>query len=427
MAISAIPLLSGVVPGISVPSEDHRSVTLDNYVPLSALTLLNWYSGEYWFVKSLLAHPWRVFRPAEAEILGVPVFLSFELHQGCRGLTPANKTLRAINQTGALQARLRDHLYVAQDYRNNFAKLFPAGGVTRAFVEIIPANPNLHGKVAPRSPQQMDGREDFRIAAPYVDNSYMHGDWDSVPAYGTRRFSHRNLTFFFGGSTVQNLPGSGLPGRKAAGYYIRHHLMRSWSRGSDELPGTILIASDSRFLRWMAVVRCDAAATVGRNKSLARQPPPDAYGVKEGTRCLPACTDELLAFGSAGACSGRYSAQQMLSRTVFGICTRGDVPTSPRPYDTIRHGAIPVILGDNVWALGMPFQCFVPYDLMTVSISERQLLRIDLPGSLRNVSASIDSIPCSCPGCRSSSTTSAGTSSGSSVTSRQAVWRRICY
>ena len=225
------------------------------------------YSGEYWFVKSLLAHPWRVFRPAEAEILVVPVFLSFELHQGCRGLTPAHKTLRAINRTGVLQARLRDHLYVAQDYRNNFAKLFPAGGVTRAFVEIIPAHPNLHGKVAPRSPQQMDGREDFRIAVPYVDNSYMHGDWDSVPAYGTRQFSHRNLTFFFGGSTVQNLPGSGLPGRKAAGYYIRHHLMRSWSRGSpDELPGTILIASDFRYLRWTAVVSCDTAA----NKSLAR-------------------------------------------------------------------------------------------------------------------------------------------------------------
>ena len=42
VAMSAIPLLSGVVPGISVPSEDHRSVTLDNYLPLSALTLLNW-------------------------------------------------------------------------------------------------------------------------------------------------------------------------------------------------------------------------------------------------------------------------------------------------------------------------------------------------------------------------------------------------
>lgn len=350
------------------------------------------YSGEYWFVKSLLVHPWRVFRPAEAEILVVPVFLSFEHHRGCPGLTPAHKTLRAINQTGELQARLNDHLYVAQDYRNNFPKLFPAGGVTRAFVEITPAEPNLHGKIVPRSPRQMDGREDFRLAVPYVDNSNMHGDWDSVPAYGTRRLSHRNLTFFFGGSTVRNLPGSGLPGRKAAGYYIRHHLMRSWSRASqDELPGTILVASDSRFLRWMAVVRCEPAK-VGPNKSLARPPLSDAYGVKEGTRCLPACTDELLAFSTAGACSGRYSAQQMLSRTIFAICTRGDVPTSPRPYDAIRHGAIPVILGDNVWALGMPFQCFVPYDLMTVSISERQLLRVDLPGSLRNISASIDSM-----------------------------------
>ena len=61
---------------------------------------------------------------------------------------------------------------------------------------------------APRSPQQMDGREDFRIAAPYVDNSYMHGDWDSVPAYGTRRFSQRNLTFFFGGSSTSSVSKS---------------------------------------------------------------------------------------------------------------------------------------------------------------------------------------------------------------------------
>eukprot|EP00964_Phaeocystis_antarctica_P124881 scaffold88518_cov42-Phaeocystis_antarctica.AAC.1 len=45
VAMSATPLLSGVVPGISVPLADHRGITLDNYLPLSALTLLNWYGG----------------------------------------------------------------------------------------------------------------------------------------------------------------------------------------------------------------------------------------------------------------------------------------------------------------------------------------------------------------------------------------------
>eukprot|EP00964_Phaeocystis_antarctica_P105705 scaffold70706_cov61-Phaeocystis_antarctica.AAC.1 len=30
VAVSAIPLLSGVVPGISVPLADHRCITLDN-------------------------------------------------------------------------------------------------------------------------------------------------------------------------------------------------------------------------------------------------------------------------------------------------------------------------------------------------------------------------------------------------------------
>ena len=86
---------------------------------------------------------------------------------------------------------------------------------------------------APRSPQQMDGREDFRIAAPYVDNSYMHGDWDSVPAYGTRRFSQRNLTFFFGGSSTSSVSKSVVVGvarapSKVVTFLSSENMKRRW-------------------------------------------------------------------------------------------------------------------------------------------------------------------------------------------------------
>jgi len=72
----------------------------------------------------------------------------------------------------------------------------------------------------------------------------------------------------------------------------------------------------------------------------------------------------------------------------FALCLRGDVPTSPRPYDAIRFGAIPVIVADNVFALGMPFQCFVPWELMTLSIFEAPFMA-DAPGALRNLSGSV--------------------------------------
>ena len=99
-------------------------------------------------------------------------------------------------------------------------------------------------------------------------------------------------------------------------------------------------------------------------------------GVANLTRkCLPACdgSDGLgfnLTIATHGACHGTYQASDMLMRTRYALCLRGDIPSSPRPYDAMRYGAIPLIVSDHIYRVALPFQCWVPWKLLVVTISE---------------------------------------------------------
>ena len=73
-----------------------------------------------------------------------------------------------------------------------------------------------------------------------------------------------------------------------------------------------------------------------------------------------------------------------MARARFALCPRGDTPTSTRPYDAIAYGAIPIIVSDHVWRMGMPFQCLVPYELMTMSIPEADIEQ-DASGALQRI------------------------------------------
>jgi len=96
---------------------------------------------------------------------------------------------------------------------------------------------------------------------------------------------------------------------------------------------------------------------------------------RHGDLCLPDCTERDVLAASSGACIGRYSPRNLLLRTRYALALRGDIPSSPRPYDALRFGAIPLIVSDHVWRVGMPFQCWVPWSLMSLSIPEAAFMR----------------------------------------------------
>ena len=106
--------------------------------------------------------------------------------------------------------------------------------------------------------------------------------------------------------------------------------------------------------------------------------------------CLSSCAPQVSRDGTAGACVGHYSPTLLL-RTRFALCLRGDIPSSPRPYDALRYGAIPIVVSDHVWRMGMPFQCWVPWREITRSINETDLMH-DLGSALHNVTTSLSPV-----------------------------------
>eukprot|EP00966_Prymnesium_polylepis_P282058 6517851-Prymnesium_polylepis.1 len=71
---------------------------------------------------------------------------------------------------------------------------------------------------------------------------------------------------------------------------------------------------------------------------------------------------------AAHACHGRYRASDMrgvdlvphvaaqLLQSEFVLAIRGDTHTSRRLADAMVHGAIPVLVADEIFEMGIPFQ-----------------------------------------------------------------------
>ena len=222
----------------------------------------------------------------------------------------------------------------------------------------------------------------------------------------------RRLDFFFGGQTTTFIG----PGRRHLGYYVRWSLMRSWAREPSAFPRTLLVETDGPMAcdgndcsqnvshfglgPWPALRRCDHGpgwVTVGyktatplyRQLSPGKDEPKDQYLQREkdhvqawasteprslGRECLSPCTSQVLA-GSGGACyTTSFRVDLVMPHARFALCPRGDISMSMRTYDAVQHGAIPVLIADHIWQVGLPFQCFVPWALMSFTVNEDEVV-----------------------------------------------------
>jgi len=225
--------------------------------------------------------------------------------------------------------------------------------------------------------------------------------------------ARRNVTFFFGGRTSTKIG----PGRAQKGYYVRWSLLRQWRDARHSMPPftplsslhalhkELLIIDSSRPYpkEWPTLPPCGNATLASAGgmvsaggTSAAASAAPAIEGSPDLSRgrqpphsdrsCLHRCS-EWDARATSGACLGHYSPS-LLTRSRFALCLRGDIPSSPRPYDALRYGAIPLLVSDHVWRVGMPFQCWVPWRQMTQSIGEDAFMR-NAGGALHNVTASL--------------------------------------
>lgn len=382
--------------GISVANE------LEKLERCSVNQQPHFYTAGYWFLKRAAEHPWRVRNASLARILVVPGLIDFNLLPPCRALNVTSwpRVASAVSRHPLWRQRFHDHILVStashgmsglSKYRLANRSQLPSDrqwpSLTRFFLETMFFAPH-HPRYAPREGRQRN-ISDYLLPVPYVDggSAYLTDDRDN-----RHDAAKRSIDFFFGGQTTTRIG----PGRRHLGYYSRWHLFRQWSASPTSFPKTLLVEVDNggKPLEFAtrkdrprpAVPRCDTAREAARIQDGVTTPPPRA--AKPNASCVPQCTDAALRASSGGACWGSYDAALLAWRARFVLCIRGDIPSSPRLYETVRAGSIPVFVSDHIWRVGLPFQCFVPYELMTLSISERDIQQ-DAALALRNLSHGI--------------------------------------
>ena len=64
--------------------------------------------------------------------------------------------------------------------------------------------------------------------------------------------------------------------------------------------------------------------------------------------------------------------RSLMRRARFNLVLRGDSPSSRRLVDGIAAGALSVLVSDELWTVGLPFGCLVPWRRMAFTMAERQ-------------------------------------------------------
>mmetsp|Transcript_35096 Transcript_35096/g.88264 ORF Transcript_35096/g.88264 Transcript_35096/m.88264 type:complete len:561 (-) Transcript_35096:179-1861(-) len=329
------------------------------------------HSGEYYFLRDLSTHRWRVPSPAAASLIILPFLPMFELRDLCEGYSTAS-VQRQILQTQAWRDRRADHLLLSTDPSlDRWDELYSVAPRTFFPSEPLYSKPTkpAGGKLAWTRPnastrallirrQQQQERYQsllatfettsvraphFSFAAPYANRPSTASS--ERAANNPRR--HRPLSFVFGGQTSR--------ARHKSGNYARWALFEA---GSASLPeATLLVASDNA-----TTAAAGNAPRRGLRKCDWRA------RLLEGTTGSPHRSE-------SHQCWGAFDTASLLLRAEFALAPRGDTASSRRLVDAMQYGALPVIISDSFFQVAGPFQCWVPYDLFVVQLRELDILR----------------------------------------------------
>lgn len=270
------------------------------------------YRGEVWFLNQLRFSPWRTWNSSAAAVVVLPLFMHVAEHEDCNyTMNDAKGIYDTIRNTELFQRRQEDHLLVW----TSPTSLFQRGrifGPTKFRGNIGVMEFGSHGGVIIRS-----------IVAPFSSVGPDHISEGYVNAT-------RSLSTFFAGRFDE---------ATETGYYIRHSLARQWQNISGIMPNVVFITNDER-------------ASI-------------LFGIKP-------CTDGKI-LGS-GSCLGSFKTRDYASNANFIIAPRGDNRNSPRYAEALEFGAIPIFIGDKLFESGIPFQCWVPWKLFSLQVSEANVM-----------------------------------------------------
>ena len=337
--------------------------------------------AEWWFVRALLAHPWRVEHPAASALLVVPFFFGIETATNGACGNESIRTLRRVQQGALFRERPHDHLVLAPTVTH----------YTPEALSLLTANSSIIWAVSERATfmEHEWWRKMVKIVVPYAWNPSSVGVPSLMPS--TAQFpadlsvsalldARRELDFVFGGQVwpgLQNeLDGnrsitcsSGAPRKSTCrpGYAIRLAMCNGLARGSSRLA--------SRGTKALCVATSGVSETTGKATPEIRAQLP-----------LPTCAPSSHTNPQPGGlfCSARFSGKELLMRARFVLSPRGDSPMTARLYESVAFGSIPIFVSDRYFQVGAPFQAFVPYLRFTLQLSEAAVHR-DATGQVLGV------------------------------------------
>ena len=288
------------------------------------------YSGEIYFLRQLRGHRWRVTDPASALLFVVPLYINTALQPSVEG-TSCNGThyQRLLDATAAAVEATEqytrhqgaDHVLVVNSWKlaqkpPHQAPWSKKGQLPNDHFRHVFRNA-IVGHMETRHDDEM-GFWRCSVVSPYVAN------FDEA-AQAHRRPTgapERDVSFYFQG---------GANNRGTYGYAFRQAALAQL----DGLPR----AHVSAFSLPGNAAPCRAAVS---------------------TNCR----------------SGRSNNafRNLMARARFNLMLRGDSPSSRRLYDGIAAGALSVLVSDQLWAVGLPFGCLVPWRRMAFTLAERPFL-----------------------------------------------------
>jgi hypothetical protein len=298
--------------------------------------------GELFIYQQLQNHPWRVSSSKDAKIIVVPIamtmlgsyFANESLWANYKGVNNCSgyhvvDMFNAVAQSSLFQERPNDHLWIdIDDYAtgNSFSRAHFFNPLNSMFAKQVTDGRWLESCRHPST-----------LVAPFCPQERGSPDNEA-----------RSLSIFFAGQVYaeRNYDEPG-------GYDVRKQLFKHHETMPEQ---TLLITNDS---------------------------PPDWS--------WPRCPDNMSAIPAdriSSPCTGK-SSNTMLEQSQFAICPAGDNPTSPRLYDAVNFGAIPILISDEAFSTSAPFQCFVPYNQISLKIAEEDCYE-DCGVALSNATSRFD-------------------------------------
>ena len=347
------------------------------------------HGDDVWFLEQAENHPWRVTNPEHAKIFIVPTIMSYVMrYQHCTSSVEAlpSEPVEAVpvsalhpghadwvKRWGVMQTAVsiglrnsswfkknegRDHIIVSSDFHMRYPNVLGnrmqsvMKNMIYGYFEDLPNidydhSPDVYEFSRVESPNFWG----CTVVVPYVDQTFSH----DPEKYDFDSWKTREIDFIFLGQYDSR-----------DGYQLRRHLSMRFKM--DMVNRSLIYARTHdnpdknakhgpKVLRFnYPMEKCDLDTCLGSRLG----------GKNNLTRCIDCYFDK----------TDRTRYLELMTKSKFALILSGDTASSSRIYDAISSGMIPVILGNSVFEIGLPFHSIVPWRDLCIFIDTKNLMTI---------------------------------------------------